>query len=436
MKKGATSTASATIRRHLRAGGAVVLLLLGGVGAWSATTEISGAVIASGSLVVESNVKKVQHPTGGVVSELLVQDGDRVKAGDVVVRLDQTLTRANLAIVRKGLSALLARRARLEAERDGSNSVRLTDELWGREGEAEVANSLQGERKLFENRREARIGQKEQLRRRIEQFAEESDGYQAQARAKAQEIVLIERELAGARALWEKKLMPITKLTQLEREATRLQGERGQLLSTVSQVKGKISETELQIIQIDRDLGSEVGKELRDIDAKIGEFIERQVAAEDQLMRVQIRAPQDGTVHQLAVHTVGGVISAGDLLMLIVPEADVLNVEARIAPQDIDQLSVGQKCVLRFSAFNQRTTPETYGTLDRVSADAVTDPRSGQSFYTARITVKAEDVGRLGPVKLLPGMPVEVFVQTGERNVLSYLMKPLTDQLARAFRET
>ena len=425
----------ASIHRHLRGGAVVVVFLVGGVGAWSATTDISGAVIASGSLVVDSNVKKVQHPTGGIVSEVFVRDGDRVKAGDVLVRLDATVTRANLAIVSKGLDELLARKARLEAERDGSESIVFPGELRERTGEAGVLNIIEGERRLFTIRREARLGQKDQLKRRIEQLDDEAGGYRAQERAKAQEIILIERELTGARELWNKKLMPISKLTALEREATRLEGERGRLIATMAQVKGKIAETELQVIQIDRDLGSEVGKELREIDAKMGELVERKVAAEDQLKRIDVRAPQDGTVHQSTVHTVGGVIATGEPVMLIVPQADTLIVEAKIAPQDIDQLRIGQSAVLRFSAFNQRTTPEINGTLSRVSPDTVTDQRTGQSYYTARIKVPPEEIARLGTVKLVPGMPVEVFVQTGERKVLSYLMKPLNDQLARAFRE-
>lgn len=432
----ATSATHRSIRRHLRAGTALVVFLAFGVGGWAATTDISGAVIAGGSLVVDSNVKKVQHPTGGIVGELLVRDGDRVKAGDIVVRLDETITRVNLAIVVKGLDEMTARKARLEAERDAKGSIPFPDDLLRRAGEPTVAHVIEGELKLFWIRLAARMGQKAQLRQRIEQLGEEIGGHKAQERAKAQEIVLVQRELTGARELWEKNLMPITKLTSLEREATRLEGERGQLMAAIAQAKGKISETELQIVQIDRDLSSEVGKELREIDAKIGEFLERKVAAEDQLKRIDIRAPQDGTVHQSTVHTVGGVIPAGgEAIMLIVPYADNLTVEAKVAPQDIDQVRIGQKAVLRFSAFSERTTPELNGVVSRMSADTTTDQRTGQSYYTIRIATPAEEIARLGEVKLVPGMPVEAFVQTGERKVLSYLVKPLHDQIARAFRE-
>ncbi len=230
-------------------------------------------------------------------------------------------------------------------------------------------------------------------------------------------------------------LVPITRLTQLEREAARLAGERGQLAAAAAQTQGKISEIRLQIIQIDQDLSSEVAKELRDIDGKIGEFVERKVTAEDQLRRTDIRAPQTGTVFQSAVHTVGGVITAGEPIMLIVPDADKLQVEARVHPQDIDQVQIGQPAVLRFSAFNLRTTPEINGAVTRVSADTNTDQRTGQSYYTIRVALPADTAKQLGDVKLLPGMPVETFVQTGDRTVISYLMKPLRDQFMRAFRE-
>ena len=425
-----------SIRRHLFAGTALIASLAVGLGGWAATTDIAGAVIALGTIVVDSNVKKVQHPTGGVVGELRVRDGSRVAAGDILLRLDETVTRANLAIVTKGLNELMARKARLEAERDGRLAIVFPSGLLNRSSNADVAHIIDGESKLFEIRQMARVGQRAQLRQRIEQLHEEIGGHGAQERAKSQEIGFIQRELKGAHELWEKNLMPISKLTLLEREATRLEGERGKLVSAIAQTKGKISEIELQIVQIDQDLSSEVGKDLRDIDAKIGEYLERQVAAEDQLKRVEIRAPQDGTVHASTVHTVGGVIpSGGEAIMLIVPETDKLLVEARVAPQDIDQVWLGQETILRFSAFSQRTTPEINGTVSRVSADVTTDQRTNQSYYTIRIAIAEGELTRLGSVKLVPGMPVETFVRTGERKVLSYLVKPLHDQIMRAFRD-
>jgi len=396
---------------------------------------LSGALIAQGSVVVDSSVKKVQHPTGGIVGEVRVRDGDRVKQGDIVVRLDDTVTRANLAIVTKGLDELNARKARLESERDGANTVAFPASLLDRADDPDIAALLGGERKLFELRSTARTGQKAQLRQRIEQLNEEVQGLKAQRESKEKETKLIEREKEGVNDLWKQKLVPLSKLTELERAAVRLEGEAGQLVAQAAQAAGKISETELQIIQVDRDLSSEVAKETREIDGKIGEFVERKVTAQDQLKRVDIRAPQDGMVFQSNVHTVGGVITAGDAIMMIVPDADNLTVEAKVNPQDIDQVRTGQTALLRMSAFNQRTTPEILGAVTSISADATTDQRTGQTYYTIRIAMPADEVAKLGQLRLVPGMPVEVFVQTGDRTMISYLVKPLQDQMMRMFRE-
>jgi HlyD family secretion protein len=436
MKAPAKWDTKRSISRHTLAGLVIVIVLAGGVGGWAGSMTLSGALIAQGSVVVDSNVKKVQHPTGGIVGELRVRDGDRVKQGDIVVRLDDTVTRANLAIVTKGLDELYARKARLESERDGTNTVKFPEDLLVRSTkDPDIAAIVNGERKLFELRSSARTGQKAQLRQRIEQLNEEVRGLKAQRDSKEKETKLIDREKEGVYDLWKQKLVPLTKLTELERAAVRLEGEAAQLIAQTAQAAGKISETELQIIQIDRDLSSEVAKETREIDGKIGEFVERKITAEDQLKRVEIRSPQDGMVFQSNVHTVGGVITAGDAMMLIVPDADNLTVEAKVNPQDIDQVRPGQIALLRLSAFNQRTTPEIYGTVTRISADAATDQRTGQTFYTIRIAMPADEVAKLGEVRMVPGMPVEAFVQTGERTMISYLIKPLNDQLMRMFRE-
>jgi HlyD family secretion protein len=424
-----------SIKRHLLVGLSVVILLAGGLGGWASTAQISGALIAPGSIVVESNVKKVQHPTGGVVGEVRAHDGDLVKAGDIVVRLDDTVTKASLAIVTKNLDGLWARAARLEAEQRGLDKITFPAMLTDRASDPEVKAVMASEAKLFEVRVNGRSGQKAQLRERIVQLNEEIAGLAAQEKAKDQEIELVQKELTGVSDLYDKHLVQMSRLTTLQRDAARLSGERAQYIASRAQAKGKITETELQIIQVDKDVVSDVSKDLRETNDKIGEFVERKVTAEDQLRRVDIRAPQDGMVLQSSVHTVGGVITAGDAIMLIVPQADDLQVEAKVAPQDIDKLQVGQKTLLRLSAFNQRTTPELNGVVTRVSPDTTTDQRTGQSTYTIRVSMPAAEIARLGDVKLIPGMPVEAFVQTGDRTLLSYLIKPLNDQLMRAFRE-
>jgi HlyD family secretion protein len=427
--------AQRSIRLHLIVGLAIVLVLAGGLGGWASTMEISGALIAPGSIVVESNVKKVQHPTGGVVGELLARDGDLVKEGQVLVRLDDTVTKANLAIVTKNLNAMWARAARLQAEQQGVDKITFPPQLLDHADDPDVRDVMASETKLFEVRVNGRTGQKAQMHERITQLKEEITGLEAQATAKDQEIALVEKELVGVKTLYDQHLVQMARLTTLQRDAARLAGERAQYVASKAQAKGKITETELQIIQVDKDMVSDVSKDLRETNDKIGEYVERKVTAEDQLRRTDIRAPQDGMVLQSTVHTVGGVITAGDAVMMIVPQTDDLRVEAKVNPQDIDKLQIGQKTLLRLSAFNQRTTPELNGVVTRVSPDVTTDQRTGQSYYTIRVSMPPAEVARLGDVKMIPGMPVEAFVQTGDRTVLSYLMKPLNDQLMRAFRE-
>jgi HlyD family secretion protein len=427
--------AEASIGRHLGIGILVVALLVGGLGGWAALADISGAVIASGRLVVDSNVKKVQHPTGGIVGDLRVRDGDRVEKGDILLRLDETLTQANLAIARKALDELLARKARLEAERDGNASIEFPPSLMERRQEPDVASRLSREQRAFEIGRLGRAGRKAQLKKRVDQLTESINGYEVRVAAKATEITLIARELKSAHELWEKDLLPISRLTALEREATRIEGERGQLVSLISETKAKISETELQILQIDHDLRTEVGRELREIDAKIGELSERKIAAEDQLRRIEVRAPDTGRVHKLSVHTIGGVVAAGDPILLIVPEDEELTVEVKVSPTDIHQLYPGQPAELRFSALNQRTSAEIEGTVSRISADVATDERTGTSHYSVRIDLPNDTRAALGDLKLIPGMPVDAFIKTRDRKVVSYLLKPITDQMSRAMRE-
>lgn len=423
------------LRKHIQAVGLAAIVLVVGLGGWAATTEFSGAVIAGGQLVVDSNVKKVQHPTGGVVGELRVKEGARVKAGDILLRLDDTQTKANLAIVVKALDEFAARQAREEAERDGRDTIDFPPDLLARMDNPDVAKAVNGERRQFEIRRAARDGQRKQLNERIAQLREEITGYEAQIVSKVNQIEWITKELKGVTELWQKNLVPYTRVTTLEREKARIDGERGQLIAAIAQSKGKITETELQILQVDNDMRAEVTRDLADIRGKTAEYVERKVTAEDQLKRVDIKAPQDGLVLQLTVHTVGGVIQAGEQLMLIVPETDALDVEAKIQPQDIDQIRQGQPALLRFTAFNQRTTPELNGTVNRVSADVSEDQKSGAKYYTVRISVPDTEVSRLEGLKLVPGMPVETFIQTSPRTVLSYLVRPLNDQFARAFRE-
>ncbi len=432
----AGSIVRSSLHHHIWIGFLVAALLVGGIGYWAVTTVISGAVIASGIIVVESSVKKVQHPTGGVVGELLVREGDGVTQGDVLLRLDATQTEANLGIVLKSIDELTAREARLEAEKIGADRIAFPEELTSRRDDPVVAKLLAGEMKLFGLRRAARSGQKAQLRERIAQLKEEIRGLTEQAEAKANEIEILQKELAGVRELWRKNLVQITRLTEVERDAARLAGERGQFTAAIAQAKGKIAEVELQIIQVDDDLRSEAAQEISDGRAKLSELSERKVAAEDQLKRIDIRSPQNGIVHQLEMHTIGGVVSPGEPIMLIVPKADRLIVEARVSPTDIDQVRAGQRAMLHFSAFSQGTTPDIPGKVTRIGADLSEDENTGSQYYVVRVAIDETELPQLGGLELVPGMPVEVFIETKPRTVFSYVMKPLRDQIARTFRES
>ncbi|UZE48026.1 HlyD family type I secretion periplasmic adaptor subunit [Rhodopseudomonas sp. P2A-2r] len=426
-----------SIQRYIIGGAILVVLVTFGIGGWASTTELSGAVVAQGVIVVDSSVKKVQHPTGGIVSELRVKEGGRVKAGDILVRLDETQTLANATIIIKNFDELQARQARLEAERDGADQIIFPGVLVERAKDpaSEAARAIAAERSLFDLRRLARSGQKAQLKERSSQLQNEISGYTGQLEAKQREVNFVYQELEGVRTLWQKSLVPITRLTALERDTARIEGERSQLSGMIAQAKGKISEIGLQTIQIDQDLRTEVGKDLIETRSKISELSERRTAAVDQLNRIDIRAPQNGRVHQLTVHTVGGVISPGEQIMLIVPDNDTLAVEVKITPRDIDQLYIGQSAFLRFAALNQRTTPEIEGDVVLVSADLTQDQRTGTSYYTARVSLKPDQVARLGEAKLVPGMPVDVFIQTPGRTAFAYLIKPLKEQAERALKE-
>ncbi|EJM99238.1 HlyD family type I secretion periplasmic adaptor subunit [Phyllobacterium sp. YR531] len=423
-----------SIRRYLLVGLALCLFLVGVMGTLAATLNISGAVIANGLLVVSSNVKKIQHPTGGVVAEILVENGSKVKAGQLLVRLDATLTKANLAIQTNILNESEARLARLTAELDGSPQIKMPAAFIGRENEPAVKRLMAEETSQFDLRAKARNGQKSQLRERIIQLGQEISGLEQQQSGQKRQMELIKMELSAVSGLWDQKLVSLARLTSLQREAARLDGDYGGRTATIAQTRGRATEMELQILQIDQNMRSEVAAEVGQVQAKISEASERKSAAEDQLNRIDIRSPQDGLVHELAVHTIGGVVSPAEPLMMIVPSSDELTVEVRVLPQDIDQLHLGQPARIRLSAFSQQTTPELTGTLKQVAADLTIDRQSGAGYYSARVTIPPSELAKLRGLTLTAGMPAEAFFITGERTMLSYLVKPLVDQIDRSFR--
>ncbi|RDJ25204.1 HlyD family type I secretion periplasmic adaptor subunit [Bosea caraganae] len=432
---GERSQFKSSLRSLALSGGAGIALFAGTVGVWAVTTTLSGAVVASGQFVVDSSVKKVQHPTGGVVGEIFVREGDRVERDAVVIRLDDTVTRSNLQVVLKQLGQFAARQARLQAERDGRAAIIVAPELAGRLAEPAITELVAAEQSLFEARRASRDGQKAQLAKRVDQLADEVRGLRAQQSARDSRAALIEEELLGVRDLYAKSLVALNRKTALEREAARLEGQKGQLIASVAQSEGKIAETQLQVIQVDDSLREEVMKELREIQGRSAELVERRIAAEDQLKRIDIRAPSAGFVHQLAVHTVGGVITPAEPAMLIVPAGDALEVEARVNPPDIDQIALGRPAQVKIHAFNQRSTPELSGTVARISADTSRDQQAGADFYTIRVSISPAEFARIAPNRVSAGMKADIFVKTDDRTPLQYIVKPLADQIAKAFRE-
>jgi HlyD family secretion protein len=427
--------AEKAIRRLTMIALTAVVLLVGVLGGLAATTQLSGAVIASGTLVADSYVKPVQHLKGGTVGELFVKNGDRVEAGQILVHLDDTQTLASLAIVSKRLNELAARSSRLQAERDAKDVIAFPAVLLASAGTPDIAAMIDGETRLFNDRRSSRMGKKAQLKERIHQLTQEADGLSAQEDGKRKAIEIIGKELASLQPLLEQGIIPATRVYALQRDAADLTGQLGSLVASTAETKGKIAETELQIIQIDDDQRSEVSDQLRQAQSDTGEYSERLIAAQDELKHIDIRAPQAGIVHQLAVHSPGAVVAAREAIMQIVPDQDALTPEVKLSPQDIDQVTVGQSVALRFSAFSQRNTPELNGTVTQVSADLTTDQRTGQSYYSLRVKVPEDEWLRLGKLSPIVGMPVEAFIQTGERTALAYLTKPFMDQVFRAFKE-
>ncbi|MXN66501.1 HlyD family type I secretion periplasmic adaptor subunit [Stappia sp. GBMRC 2046] len=424
-----------SLRRHALAGAIMIAVLFGGLGGWAAIAKIGGAVIASGTIVVETNTKRVQHQEGGIVGEIAVREGDAVDAGDLLVRLDDTVVEANLVVVRKQLTELRAQDARLAGERDGQEAIAFPNDLVSREAEPDVALVLSGQRALAEARKASLDGRIDQLEDQIAQFDKQIDGLDAQRLAKQEEIALIDEELKGLMQLREKGLVPETRVTALRRDRARLEGERGGLIAEIARAGEAIGERRLQIIGLGDTFRQSVLEELQEVRSELARLEEQKIAAEDRMRRVDIRAPRSGYVHQLAVHTVGGVVGPGEVLMQIVPKEDLLVIEAQVAPTDIDLLYPGQAASVRLPSFDQRTTPELTARIVTLSADHAVDEATRLSFYTARLAIDPAELAKLGDNRLVPGMPVETFIATKERTVLSYLVKPLLDQVAHAFRE-
>lgn len=401
--------------------------LVFGVGGWAAQAKLSGAVITQGQVAVSQQVKLIQHRDGGIVSQIAVKNGDHVRKGDILVRLDETQTRVELSIVRGQLQQFLAMRARLTAERDGEAAVSF-DGL-------DLPEVLKAsERKLFEANRKMLANQEEQMRLQIEQLEEQVRGLKAQIASNDKEKAIVEKEIAKLEALARNGLVPVSQQRDQQRQLARIDGSKGEFAARIAESLGQIGEMRIKLMSIDQNNRKEAQGQIVSIEAKIAELGEREIAASDRLSRMDVRAPVAGLVYDLQVHTIGGIIASGAPVMSIVPEDDDMTVEIRIPPADIDRIAPGQKSRMRFVAFNQRTTPELDGEIGVVAAATTVDRATGQPYYLATVSI-TEPMEKLGARKLMPGMPVEVFVQTEERTAISYITKPFVDQMMRAFRE-
>ena len=422
-------------RPYIFAGLFTVVVLIGGLIAWSTTARIDGAVIAPGTVVVESNRKAVQHLEGGVIGEILVREGDRVETGQVLIRLDKTIEQSNLAVIVDQMHELKARRARLRAEIDGSDEIAFDADLTALTEMPTVRAVMNGQKELFEARRSTREGQRGILEQRIANFRDQIKGLKEQHAARSRQIDLVRDELKGVEKLNKKGLAPLTRVLELKRQLSQIEAQRAEHTTDIARASNSIGEVKLQMIQVDRDLRETANTELRDIQARIQGLVERRVGAEARLARVEITAPQAGTVLALKAHTVGGVVQAGETIMEIVPGDDKLVLQAQVLPQDVNKVQAGQKSRIRLTAFDQQVTPEVFGTLVNVSADKLEDRRGTASYYVARIAIDDAELAKLENVELVPGMPAEIFIQTGERIAISYLLKPLLGNFERAFKD-
>lgn len=409
---------------------AVLVLVFGGA---AAIVPIGGAIIGSGQVSVESRVKRIAHPQGGIVADIAVRNGDHVEAGQVLMRLDDTVTEADASYSTLSVYQLLAQRSRLEAERLGSSAITFPSELTQSPSPGAI-QAMADERRLADIRRSEMSGQIAQLNARVAQYNEQIAGFQGQIGALQKQTALIEPERKGVDDLWQKGLVTISRRNQLERTAVDLEGSVSSLRSNIAEAQARITEAREQMIQLGETRRSTAGTELARINEALNQQQVRSVSAGDQQDRSLIRAPYSGVIDKLAFGATGEVVRPAETILEIVPDSDTLLVEGSISPGDIDQASVGQSARLRFSAFNSTATPEVRGKLIYVAAERTTNPDTQQSFYPVRIEIDQADLRAANLPALKPGMPAELFIETGSRSMMSYITKPLSDQLARAFR--
>lgn len=426
-----------SVRRPVLLGLAATVVLVLGFGLWATQTRISGAIVAQGQIEVDRDRQVVQHPDGGVVSEILVTEGARVEAGQVLLRLDGSALQSDLTIVKGQLSELASRSARLTAERDGLPTLTFPAEVLAlAKTSSEVAAQLDGQSRLFAARNATLAEQRALLAQRIDQITAQSNGILAQSDALIRQLDLIEQELVSQQALLEKGLVPAGAVLALRREQARLEGQIGALQAELARTEGQRTETEIEISGLQTRRREEATTELRQIGPALLELGERRRALADRIARLEIRAPVAGIVLGLQIKTPQSVLRAADPVLYLIPQDRPLVISARLAPIQIDEVTLGQEAELVFPAFAARDTPHLMGRITRIAADALTDPRTGATYYSAELQLSEGERARLGDRALVPGMPVEVFLLTGRHTPLAYLVKPFTDYFSRAFRES
>ena len=422
-------------RGYLLFGFACVAIAIGGFGGWAATAPIASAVITRGSITVDSKRKAVQHLEGGIVKEILVRDGQRVGAGQVLLRLDETRARASLAILSGAYNAERAREARLFAERDERNHIEFPKELVDRRHIAAVRAVLEGQRRLFRARQRAMAGEIEILEQRSAQYQQQIAGLHAQQRAKERQIALISAELKDLMALYRRGHTTRRRILALQREAAKLEGERGEHIADVAKAKTAVGETKLRMLQIRKKVREEVVAQLREVQSRAQGLVERITAATHVLNHIEIRAPVGGTVVGMNISTVGGVIRAGETILEIVPGQDRLIVEARVRPEDVDNVAIGMPADINLTGLKRRTSRAIPGRVTYISADSLSDRRSGLSYYLVRVEITGSLFRTIGDKPLQPGMPAEVILKSGNRTAMQYLVQPILDSMNRAWRE-
>ncbi len=401
--------------------------------------SISGAVVTNGTVSVESNYKTVQHLDGGIVSKILVKNGDVVKEGDVLVRLDDTQIRAQLGVTKGRLTDALIQLARLEAERDDKPAFTLPSLIANDLTDPQITRMLDAQRTLFSARRLTRLGEQSVLRQRFQQLTNDLSGVEYQLAARSRELEITARELKGVLPLFEKGFVNQQRLGPLQRDTARLEGEVGRMQGDAEKAKAGIVEAELRLAQSEKEFQSQVAEELRKVQAQMGELIENRAALEDKLARTEIRSPRKGRINAFAPTTEGGVITPASAIAQVIPDNDKLIIEVRIQPQDIDKVRGGLPASVKFPAFNAKKTPRLEGIVTTVSPAQINDPNpaaQARSYFTAQIELPPDEMRRLSKEHtLVPGMPAEVYIETTPRSILSYLVKPLLDSMSHVGRD-